>query len=256
MQKAILAETIQHPMTIYPAGISLISLLYMVLINSNPVSFAICFGTGLFSLGSWVFNFFIRGEDFEIKYIRNLRKALDKHTQRALKDLKKELLDNACSEGAQQIDKLREKFEILDELLRGKLDEGELTYCRYIGIAQQVYFSGIDNLQDISESLKSIRAIDPDHIKNQLEKLQKIKTPDESVLQGIKDLEIRQKLREDQLNKVKQLLRQNEMAMTQLDKTTIAIAEMDTVKGQADVDMETAMAELSNITERAKEYSI
>ena len=111
-------------------------------------------------------------------------------------------------------------------------------------------------MQDISESLKSIRAIDPDHIKNQLERLQKIKTPDESVLQGIKDLEIRQKLREDQLNKVKQLLRQNEKAMTQLDKTTIAIAEMDTVKGQADVDMETAMAELSNITERAKEYSI
>lgn len=191
-----------------------------------------------------------------MKHIRNLRKILDEHTQRALKDLKKELLDHTCPEGAQQIDKFREKFESLDELLREKLDEGELTFSRYLGIAKQVYFSGIDNLQDIVAALKSISAIDPKHIKNQLERLQKIKEPDESVLQEIKNLEIRQKLRQDQLNKVKQLLSQNEMAMTQLDKTTVAVAEMDTIKGQAEVDMETAMAELANITKRAKEYSM
>ncbi|MGA1826078.1 MAG: hypothetical protein ACMUIP_15590, partial [bacterium] len=54
VQKAILAETLQHPVTLIPAGISLVSLIYMGLISVNPTTFAICFGSGLFSLSSWV----------------------------------------------------------------------------------------------------------------------------------------------------------------------------------------------------------
>ena len=59
-QKAVLSDTIQHPMTIYPAGVSVVTLLYMSLISCNPASFAVCFGAGLLSLSSWIFNFFIR----------------------------------------------------------------------------------------------------------------------------------------------------------------------------------------------------
>ncbi|MGA1868449.1 MAG: hypothetical protein ACMUJM_07860 [bacterium] len=255
VQKAILSETLQHPITLYPAGISLVSLLYMGLVSFNPTSFAICFGSGLFSLGSWVYNFFLRGKDFESKYIRNLQNALAQQTEKALRDLKSDLLDNECPEAAEQLDKLKEKFESLDELLREKLDEKELTFGRYHGIGQQVYFSGIDNLQDAAAALKSISAIDPARIKKLLKKLRSIKEPDGVTLKEMETLEERQKLRDDQLRKVKQLMIQNEAAMTQLDKTTIAIAEMDTMKGQSDVDMETAMTELAQITERAKDYS-
>jgi len=43
--------------------------------------------------------------------------------------------------------------------------------------------------------------------------------------------------------------------MTQLDETTVAIADMDTGQAEAEVDMENSMRDLAEITERAKRFS-
>lgn len=256
VQKAILSEAIQHPMTVYPTGIALISLLYMLLISFDPTSFLVLFLTLPISIGSFIFNFFIRGRDLEVKYIQRLRKSLEEQTERALKDLRQDLVEHGELDGAEQVDKLKLRIESLEELLKEKLNEGEITYGRYLGIAKQVYFSGIDNLQNVLNALKSIKAIIPNHVNTRLQKLKTISNPDNSVVEEITALETRKQLRENQLIKVKNLLLQNEAAITQLDKTTVAIAEMQTVKGKADVDMETAMAELAAITERARDYSL
>ena len=81
VQKAVLSESIQHPVTIYPAGIAFISLLYMLLISFEPTPFLVCFGTGLFSIGSFVFNLFFRSQILEIKYINSLQKLLKQKPQ-------------------------------------------------------------------------------------------------------------------------------------------------------------------------------
>ena len=62
-------------------------------------------------------------------------------------------------------------------------------------------------------------------------------------------------MRQKQIDKTKRLLLENEQAMTQLDETTVAIADMDTGQDEAEVDMENSMRDLEEIIERAKHFS-
>ena len=57
----------------------------------------------------------------------------------------------------------REKYDNLAEILREKLNAGELTYSRYVAMAEQVFLSGLDFLKEAAMSLKSISKIDPDY---------------------------------------------------------------------------------------------
>ena len=241
----------------YSGALLLISILAGGLFGFSEVVFYTIVGTLGLGCLSWVYHYYIQAGNFELRYVERLQSAIQEQTERKRKRLQQDLMDHGCSDGAEQFDKLQAKFDSMVELLADKLDPSELTYNRYLGIAQEVFLSGVDNLAMAVSALKSISEIDVDYINEHLQHFRaSADHGDPEVQKEIEVLETRLQVRQKQLDKVKHLLLENEQAMTQLDETTVAIADMDTGQSEAEIDMENSMAALTEITERAHRYSV
>jgi len=156
--------------------------------------------------------------------------------------------------GVNQLRMLREKRDSLTEVLRRRLNAGELTYGRYVGTAQSVYLAGIDNLSEVSVALQSISAIDHDYIESRLDELTEANDSEgEEIIRERSSLEDRRSLHQTQMTRAAALLAQNESAMTVLDRTASAIA--DAPMGQTPTDAEAAMQQLEELAARAAKYS-
>jgi len=255
IKQALRRHTTKHWITRYSAVPLGLSVLGGALFGFTEAAFLAIVGSFGFACFPWIYLYYLRAGSFEHKYVERLQKAIQEQTEIKRECLKQDLMDLGCPEGAQQLDKIQAKFDSLDGLLVDKLNPNELTFKRYRGIALEVFLSGIDNLSAIVSALKSIREIDEDYINDHLRQLRSSGKEDQETKEQIKALETRLDMRQKQLDKVKKLLLENERAMTQLDETTVAIADMDTGQDEAEVDMENSMLDLAEITERAKHFS-
>ena len=253
IRRALKQYTRSHWATRYSAVPLALSILGGTFFGFSEAAFFAIVGSFGIACFPWVYLYYIRAGSFEHRYVERLQRAIQGQTERKRERLKQNLIALGCPEGATQFDKLQAKFDSLDELLADKLDPNELTFKRYRGIALEVFLSGVDNLASIDLALKSISEIDPDYINRQLRA--SANSEDPVVQSQIETLEARLNVRQKQLDKVKHLLLENEQAMTQLDETTIAIADMDTGQDEAEVDMENSMRDLAEIAERAKRFS-
>lgn len=220
-----------------------------------PVFLALLSIAAFLTIG-WVYNFFIIGDNFKKEYVRKLHDILAKQTMWKLVELKRDLLEMKLSHGAKQLDQFRQKFDILVEVLKTKFDEGQLTYSRYYGIAQQVYLSGLDNLSDMILAQKTMKSIDLNYINNRLSELNKENSENMSIKKEIDALSRSIKSYEDQQEKVKKMISDNELALTQMDEATISISEIQRSKDRkSQTDMENSMKALAEMAQRSYLYS-
>lgn len=169
-------------------------------------------------------------------------------------DLEAELSELEDPRPARQLQAIQEKRDNLTEVLKRRLDAGELTYARYLTTAQQVYIAALDNLHEVGVAMRSISAIDDDYINGRLEELDAAgETNEPSDERERVSLEDRRALRVTQGKRIATLLAQNESAMTGLDKTATALA--DAPIGRRPENAEAAMAALEELAERASKYA-
>ncbi len=157
--------------------------------------------------------------------------------------------------GAAQLERLPEKLDNLAEVLKRRLNSGELTYHRYFGMAEQVYLSALDNLHEAAVALRSVSTIDPERLQARLAELGHANAADADKARELEALNKRYALLEEQQQRVAALIAQNESAMTVLDNTAAVLAQTKTRKGQASMDAEAAMAELERLAKRAGSYA-
>jgi uncharacterized coiled-coil protein SlyX len=215
-------------------------------------------------LGTIGYNFLFRRDDYARNYIRSLNDRLEAHREDVLRKLQKDFrqlrelegFTEFAEQGGSQFKKVEKKFSNLKELLDSKMEQGEITYARYSGTAEQVYLSVLDNLHAISSLLKGVETIDVKYIRSRLEAIAEQESLGQADSDEIETLNARLALRDDQLHQVNQLLTRNEVAMTQIDNTTAAIAQMKTSRGEASTDLDSAMQELEVLAKRAGAYSV
>ncbi len=159
------------------------------------------------------------------------------------------------AQGRAQLKQLGEKMTTLTEVLRRRLNSGELTFGRYLDMAEQVYLAALDNLHEAAVSLRAISTIDPDHIGSRSAELSGGGARSNEQQRELSALEDRQALFDAQRERIGRLVAQNESAMTILDKTATALAATKMGKGQASMDAESAMAELENLARRVGRYA-
>jgi len=255
VQRAVLRNTLGHPLSVYPVVLGSLGAMAALLFGAPGL--LVLGASGVFGLGfvSWLFNFFLRRDSFASRYLERAHAALAEHTRQSLERLRQELEQHGIGQGVAQLERFRTKLDTLEGILKRKLDRHELTYGRYLGMAEQVFLAAVDNLNEAVEFKHSASAIDTDYIerrKTELSRLERLRPEDESELRS---LEERLVLREKQLVRVSELLSQNEEALTKLDTTTAAIATLKTGTGRASVDLETAMGELALLAKRTDQYS-
>ncbi|WP_455205582.1 hypothetical protein [Kaarinaea lacus] len=254
VQKAVALNTLEHPAVLYPTAISVLGGFAALLMGANPVFMMIAAGGVGAAFLSWAVNFGLRRDHFANQYVKKLHAQMESQRQARKQELEKVLAEVESEEGRSQFARVTDKFTTFQKMLSQKLNPSELTYGRYLGMAEQVYLGALDNLQRVADTLKMMRVIDLDYTHKRLQQLQS--TTSKNSAKEIDTLEERLALHANQADKVQSLLSQNEEAMTKMDLTIAAIADMRTEDGRASMDMETAMNELQRLANKAKDYSI
>ena len=153
----------------------------------------------------------------------------------------------------EQLDALLSKRQSLINVLQRRLDAGELTYARYLSTSQQVFASALDNLHEVAVAYESISTIDETYIDRRLAELVDDDSDVDAATRERDTLERRRDLRSTQRRRIAQLLAQNESALTALDRTTTALADVPIGKQPEDADA--AMAALEELADRAAKYA-
>ncbi len=157
------------------------------------------------------------------------------------------------SQPYEQLEALQQKRRSLVNVLERRLDAGELTYSRYLATSQQVFNSALHNLHEVAVAYESISTIDEAYIDRRLAELDDDDLDDASVTRERSTLEQRRELGSTQRRKIAQLLAQNESALTALNRTTTALADVPIGKRPEDADA--AMAALEELADRATKYA-
>jgi hypothetical protein len=175
--RAVLKDTLQHPLTLFPAVASALGGLYMGLFGLAPTSLAVAFGGALAGAGAWVFNYFIRGETLAEQRVAKLRAQRERYRQAQVANLEAEWRATGLAEGEQQARELREAYQKLDELLNGRLqaaggetrtDRG-LSAQRLRVLAEDTYREGVAILRQALDTWRALSQVDREKLEAELE---------------------------------------------------------------------------------------
>jgi hypothetical protein len=256
VSRAVLASTLQQPYVLYPALVGVLGFAAAAAFGPSLMFLFPAVAGTLIGGGGWALDYFLRRNQHASRYLQGIREALSGRRDQTIQELMQELGELGYAEGLSQLGRLQEKYQAFEELLGKKLSPSELTYGRYLGMAEQVFLAGLDNLQRIAHTLASVETIDVAYVQRRIGDLEQLGTPSETRRRELEALQDRLVLRRTQLDKVDRWQAQNEQAMTQMDQTMAAIAAMTTAQGHAGTDLETAMKELQVLAGRASDYSI
>jgi len=247
-------KLLSHPLTwAAVAAVAGLEVAFFYWFRPSLVMAAAAGGVGLFCLALWG-PIFVRSDAFA----RSLYRWIE--AEEAAQAAKRQTLaadfeELKFAQGAAQIRLLREKLGSLTEVLKRRLNSGELTYGRYLGMAQEVYGAALDNLNEVAAVLRGVSTIDAGYIRKRLLELDRGRERTDDHEREYKALQERTTLLEDQTRRIRRLMAQNESAMTVIDQTTAALAATRTEEGYAKLDAETAMAELEQLAKRAGKYA-
>lgn len=168
VHRAVLKETLQHPLTILPAAVSALSLLYMGLISFDPRSFGIGFGAALFGAGAWVVNYFFRGEHFAAERVRQLRAQREQDRAAVAAALRADCEAAEFSAGARAAQELTQTYESLCQLLADRAGGGDASAVRFAVLADDTYQEGLQLLAAALDTHRALGEIDADRLRDEL----------------------------------------------------------------------------------------
>lgn len=255
-------EGLTHWLTLYPAALGLPFGLAAFLFNLPLLYFGLI-GTLTISLASAIINVFFREDVIAGRYLERLARKLKEQEKQTLQRLAEDLQDcmkiPTCAAGAEQgleqLKRLQGKYRNVQTVLQKKLKQGELTYGRFIGAAEQVYLSGLETLKQITVVLQSMGSIDPQYINRRLSELTMLESRTQEGHKEEETLRNRLRLMKEQQTKVDTLLAANEEAMTTLEETTAAIAAMNTSGKVTREEYDSAIRQLQEIAGKAHLYN-
>lgn len=261
VKRAVRNESFLHPLTLYPTALGVLSG-FAAFLYELPMLFLGMGGLLTVGAATTIVNYFFRDETISSKYIEKVTKEFKKHRQELLQSLEDDLrkcrkivgAEQYGVQGHEQFDRVEKKYRRLVEQLGKKFSTTELTYGSYLGAAEQVHLSVLDNLLKIVSLLQGAESIDPNYINMRLEELRNLRDVMEADEREFKALEKRLGLRRNQLEQVNTLLTENEESMTTMDTTIAAIADLETGKGFGENDVKTAMKYLQEVADRTRFY--
>lgn len=249
IKKAVLKNSVQSPVAVYPAVLGVLGLVAVGAFGLTATTIGIAAGGITFALGGWLFEYLGHHQRYSLAYLKKMHQQMQIEGELKLAQIEKELKSIEANKAINQLNLFKSKFNNFKDILERKFSPEELTYARYLGIAEQVFLAGLDNLDSYYLSLKSVSTVKPDYLENRIQELSNQTDKSE-----IETLQKRLAIYQQQLANVAELQKQNEIALTELDNVTTKLANVQTKKGLADIDMDLAMEELGRMAQRAEQY--
>ena len=258
-EKAIIAALIKSILDNWFFGAS---------IGAIPVGIltAILFGTGigvpiiggaiLLGGGAWAWKRFFNGDKFFDQYRDHLRQLLDEDTERRRNELQQSLDAYGNKHACEQLEQFQNKIKVFIEILDIKFpDKNQLTYNRYYTIAQEVFLSGIDNLNEVLILHKTLDAIDIDYIERSLQRIE-IREQDAATKRERSSLLQSKQNYQDQQQDIKNLMAQNEEALSKLDEAIVQVQDIKrSANNESQLDMEASIEQLHRMAQQSYKFS-
>jgi hypothetical protein len=261
IQKAVVQTSMSHPMTLYPMALGTSAAVVAALFHI-PVLFGVAASLALIGPLWAVSQIFFRHDTIGSHYLETLhdrQKAYEVHLVGQIESgLKmcagtKRLKETAIT-GIAQLKGIRVKLANVKELLGMKLRPNEITYGRFLGAAEQVSLSVLDNLNMVVSLLKSAASIDLDYVHCRLKQISAKSNAEAADDNQCHSLRARLDLWNSQLGKVERLMARNEEAMTEMERISAAVAQWQTGSKFAGSDLESAIEQLHTLALQAHEY--
>ncbi len=261
IQKAVFTTGVKHPLTVFPIAIGA-SCGFVGWLFGMPVLYMAALG-GMIIGPMWgIMQIFLRNNSISSQYVQKLnirQKKYELYLRELIKIGLREChaingIEKYAEHGEEQLKNIQTKYANVKELLELKLRKNEITFGRFLGAAEQVTLSVLDNLKDVVGILKSAGSIKPLDIIKRLKSMESMTDITEDLAAQKKTLKERLDLWKKQLKKVNNLLTKNEDAMTEMEKISAAIAEWRTDGSFTDTDFESAITRLQELASRAYEY--
>lgn len=261
IQKAVVQTGLKHPVTLYPLALGISAGVVGMLFNL-PVLLSTALGLGIVGPAWAVLQIFFRHDALGSQYLAELHRKQKQYEAYLISQIEIGLkqcartseLKEKAETGIMQLRSIRLKFANVKELLGMKLRTNEITYGRFLGAAEQVSLSVLDNLNTVASFLKSATSIEPKYIQNRLKEIDSKQTPTKEDEDQRKSLRERLALWNSQLQKVDQLMAKNEEAMTEMERISAAVAQWQTGRKFAGNDLESAIKQLHALALNAHEY--
>lgn len=225
-QKAAFSDSVQHPFTLWPTAMGVMGGVGALMFATVPIATIITLGGVTIGTANWAYRFFVKRDSNMQKYYDTLHERFEVLKSRQVRMLVNKLSELGCPEGSEQVGKFDEKIEILREILGKVLSTGELTYSRFMGTAETVFNTGIQNLGRVVNLLTSIRDIDREDLENKIKKIQKkgsLTKSDQTLLDAYQK---RVSEYNSVMTEVSQLLAENEQAITAICEASTAAARI------------------------------
>lgn len=261
IQKAVVQTGLKHPATVYPIALGVSSAVVGLLFNM-PVLLGSAVFLGLTGPLWAIAQIFFRHDRVGSQYLESLHRKQKQYERFLIQKIESGLkgcaqtepLKPYASTGVAQLKSIQVKLANVKELLEMKLRSNEITYGRFLGAAEQVALSVLDNLNAVVSLLKSAGSIEPEYINHRLAEIAAKPSPCKEDEDQRQSLTARLDLWNTQLHQVDQLLAANEAAMTEMERISAAVAQWQTGRRFADQDFESAIKQLHALAAQAHEY--
>jgi hypothetical protein len=232
-----------------------VGILTSILLGTG-VGIPIIGGALLLGGGTWAWKRFFQGDRFFDQYRDHLRQLLDEDTERRRDDLQRSLEAYGNKHACEQLEQFQTKIEVFIEILGLKFtDKSQLTYNRYYTIAQEVFLSGIDNLNEVLMIHKTLDAIDMDYIERSLLRLEN-REQDAVTKRELSSLLQSKQQYLDQQQDIKDLMAQNEEALSKLDEAIVQVQDIKrSANNESQLDMEGSMEQLHRMSQQSYKFS-
>lgn len=261
VNEAVLLETLQHPLTLFPAVSGVVGGLYLGLMGLDPRAFAITFASVLLAAGGWVVNYFLRGETFAERHVEGLQNRRLALRRDEVDRLAEGWQETGHAEGTKQVAELRAAYEQLRDFLElglAKDDPHGLQLRRLLVLTEDTFREGVAILTQALAVQQALDAMDPDALRRELEQWRQAppaQTDTAAQRTRIEALEKRLALGDRQAAVVERLLAESEVLETALQSTHLEAAQLESpevlfAKGHTAAELERAVKAAQRVEER------
>lgn len=248
IRRAVAQKAAISPFVLYPAVLSGLGVVTGALFGFGGLALGVVGLGAATAVTAFATEFGWRRDEHAKNILMQATRKMEQRRQHVISSIKQELAGLDLPLAAEQVDTFDVKFSTFVAVLADRFAITELTYARYLGVAEQVYLSGLDNIRNAMIAQKALGAINADRLRQRIAGLSASAPERPALLSRLEGFN-------STLAQISELLLLNEKALTQLDDVTQRLARTKVERGMADSDTESAIAELHRQGLRLAEYA-
>lgn len=236
----------------------------MLAFSANNASLLLAIGAGFLSIGTFIFNYFIRGERLAQDYVRQQLERLRANREHEIITIRDEFKKMGAQEGEQAAIELHEAYLKLKNFLHEReAESAPMPAMRLHILAEETYFQGVDVLRTTLDITRALQEIDVEKLNREVQdwqaQRQKLQDVGETGSRELSALERRIALNQTRINSYRhrqsalaELFAESEACEASLEEAYLQFASAESIKSVPQPNVDDAITRLERAVAAAR----